>query len=96
MTNTAIPRHPLNRVISAHIRRREIAKVAAAWAATCPTNEEADLAFEAALLARGVIQPGEFIDEIWQDEPESPVMVRTGTTIIEIDSAGNTLRGQVE
>ena len=85
-----------NRAISAHIRRQEIAKAAAAWTATCPTNEEADLAFETALLVRGVIQPGEFIDEIWQDCPESPVVVRTGTTIIEIDSEGNTLRGLAE
>lgn len=85
-----------NRAMSAHIRRQEIAKATAVWGTSCPTDEEADIAFEAALLARGVIQPGEFIDEIWQDEPESPVMVRTGTTIIEIDSAGNTLRGQAE
>jgi hypothetical protein len=85
-----------NRVISAFIKRQEIAKAAAAWAASCPCCEDADIAFETALLARGVIQPGEFIDEIWQNEPESPVVVRTGTTIIEVDSEGNTLRGQAE
>ena len=85
-----------NRAMSAHIRRQEIAKAAAVWGTSCPTNGEADLAFETVLLARGVIQPGEFIDEIRQDEPESPVVVRIGTTVIEIDSAGNTLRGQAE
>jgi len=85
-----------NRIISAFVKRQEIAKAAATWASSCPTNDEADIVFEAALLVRGVIRPGEFIDEIWQDEPESPVMVRTGTTIIEIDSEGNTLRGQAE
>jgi hypothetical protein len=96
MTYTTTTRLITNRTAPAYIRRQEIAKAAAVWGASCPTNEEADLAFEISLFTCGVIQPGEFIDEIWQDCPESPVMVRVGTTIIEIGSEGNTLRGLAE
>ena len=97
MTRTTSTHLTANRTAPAYIRRQEIAKAAAVWGASCPTDDEAGIAFDAVLLICGVIQSGEFIDEIWQDCPESPVCILiNGSEIIKIDSEGNTLRGSVE
>jgi len=81
---------------TAQSRRTAISAAATAWMATEPPDNEADLAFESAALSAGVIQPGEFIDEIWSDTPET-VMVRTGDILVEIDvESGCTARGHAD
>lgn len=79
----------------ATVIRQMVATAAQVWMSTDPDTEEADIAFEAVLLAAGVITEDDVVESIESTDPVTLVVI-TGEEAIEINvQTGCYIRGLV-
>lgn len=83
--------------MTAATRRGVLAHAVKEWRDSDPA--ERDIAFEAALIEKGIVQPGDVIVSFYWEHHgpnDQGVVITTDTEQIYVDTAGNVSRGAAE